>query len=725
MSPGTTPDRAAAGPARSDSDEISALDRRRAAYRQLVDGELATGDGDRVLFFVHSVDLRHATPDLVAAAGLGLALADRGYGVRLVPRHRWHLGGAADIWIATTPDADPSQAPVDAWKVAWAHGEVETWAELDHLQAFDQVLVGSEVARSILRRTRAGRVDLLRCAADAELFACGAGEHEPRAGAIAVGVHVERSRAIHPLINDLGLTVPLTVYAEPLRSMRSGLLGRLDEPVPWLRAPEVLTCSELTVIELPSHAIADATLPAHFFESIACGSLPLLNSALGAVECGLPVPVYRSSEELGEVITSLLAAPDGVRAEVDRLREHVLDQHTWDVRARELEEGLAVARSEQASPPPRRALHYFPDYNRANPYQGMLFAELDAVDAYPVGVSDVVEHLENRSVASVPGTLNIHWTTPIMQHATGPFRAAIELDRFSAALHKFRTAGGRLVWTLHNVLPHEARHVWAETKLAQLLADRADAIHALSEITARQASEVLRLDPRRVVVIEHSSYVGCYPDWISREAARSHLGLSASDKVLVALGGIRPYKGLGRLLDVFHELAEEDPSLHLLVAGKPAQTQETAGLERRCELSSRVISEFSHVPDDQLQVWFGAADLAVLPYSRILNSGVFWLAQTFGLPIVGPRTGALLDLADEPHVRLFNPRDDRSLKETLRATITDLVADPGRADQARASSIAAARSRPPGRMARDFAHFIDPLLSAQGQTIRKEAQVTA
>lgn len=705
-----------------DGDEFSSVDRRRAAYRQLIDGELAAGDGERVLFFVHSVDLRHATPDLVAAAGLGLALTDRGYGVRLVPRHRWHLGGAADIWIATTPDADPSQAPSGAWRVAWAHSDAEAWAELDHLMAYDQILVGSEVARSILRTTPAGRLDVLRNAADAELFAPRDGDDASvRDGVASLGVYVERGRPIQPLINDLPLAVPLSVYAEPLRNMRSNLLGRLEEPIPWLRAPEVMTRSELTVIELPTTAMGDGTLPPQFFESIACGSLPVLNSRLGAAECGLEVPSYTTSEGLGRVITSLLADPEQVASLVADLRERVIGAHTWDRRAREFEDCVAIARREQTTAPPQQALHYFPDYNRANPYQGMLFAGLGAVDAYPVAVADVIEHLENRSVSSVPGVLNIHWTTPILQYATGPFRAAIELDRFSAALHKFRTAGGRLVWTLHNVLPHEARHVWAETQLAQLLADRADVIHALSEITARQASEVLRLDPRRVVVIEHSSYVGRYPHWISREAARQQLGLSSSDKVLVALGGIRPYKGLGRLLDVFHELAEEDPSLHLLVAGKPAATQETAGLERRCEQSSRVISEFSHVPDDQLQVWFGAADLAVLPYSRILNSGVFWLAQSFGLPIVGPRTGALLDLADEPHVRLFNPRDDRSLKETLRSTIIELVDDPERASAAHASSLAAAHARPPHRMARDFASFIGPMLTGQDRSPRRAA----
>lgn len=705
-----------------DGEELSAVDRRRAAYRQLIDGELATGDGERVLFFVHSVDLRHASPDLVAAAGLGLALTDRGYGVRLVPRHRWHLGGAADIWVALTPDADPSQAPVGAWRVAWAHSDVEAWAELDHLMAYDQILVASEVGRSILGTTPAGRLDVLRNAADPLLFSPRGGPDAPaRDGAVSLGVHVERGRTIQPLINDLPFTVPLKVYAEPLRTMRSSLLGRLEEPIAWLRAPEVMTRSELTVIELPTTATGDGALPAHFFESIACGSLPVVNTRIGATECGLDVPSFVTPDGLGTLITSLLDDPERVRSLAAGLRERVIREHTWDLRAREFEACVATARRDQVTPPPRRALHYFPDYNRANPYQGMLFAGLGAVDAYPVAVTDVIEHLENRSVASVPGILNIHWTTPILQYAAGPFRAAIELDRFSAALHKFRTAGGRLVWTLHNVLPHEARHVWAETQLAQLLADRADAIHALSEITARQASEVLRLDPRRVVVIEHSSYVGRYPDWISRPAARHQLGLSASDKVLVALGGIRPYKGLGRLLDVFHELAEEDPSLHLLVAGKPAATQETAGLERRCEQSSRVISEFSHVPDDQLQVWFGAADLAVLPYSRILNSGVFWLAQSFGLPIVGPRTGALLDLADEPHVRLFNPRDDRSLKETLRSTIIELVEDPERAIAARAASLDAAHSRPPHRMARDFASFIEPLLPRRGSAPRRVA----
>ena len=690
-----------------DPDERGALDRRRATYRQLVDGELASGDGDRYTFLVRSVDLRTSGPDLAAAAGLGLALVERGHGVRLVPQHRWHLGGSTDVWVAATPEVDPSLAPADAWKVAWAHGDIDEWAALDHLVAFDRVLAGSEIGLVTLRRRTPRATHVLRTGVDAELFV--PGERPPRGGR-----QPRRARRPRPQHPAAAHRPAARGAAHGVRRAVAQHAQRPARPPGGARAlaagPRRARQRPAQRRELPASAVAHGTLSALVYESLAAGALPVLNSRLGTVEVGLDLPTYTTSEELADVITAHLADPEGTTARAAQLRDVVLDGHTWDHRAAQLD-GLVRARRRTTLPaPPARALHYFPDYNRANPYQGMLFAGLDSVDAYPVAVADVVAHLENRAVSAVPGTLNIHWTTPILQYAAGPYRAAIELDRFSAALHKFRAAGGRLVWTLHNVLPHEAKHVWAETQLAQLLADRADAIHALAEITARQASEVLRLDPRKVVVIEHSSYLGRYPQWISREAARAQLGFGPDDKVLVALGGIRPYKGLGRLLDVFHELADEDPALQLLVAGKPAQTQETAGLERRCEQSPRVRSEFSHVPDDQLQVWFGAADLAVLPYSRILNSGVFWLAQTFGLPIVGPRTGALLDLADEPHVRLFNPRDDRSLKETLRAAVHDLVDDPERAEHARAASLATARSRPPHRMAADFATFIEPLL---------------
>ncbi len=188
----------------------------------------------------------------------------------------------------------------------------------------------------------------------------------------------------------------------------------------------------------------------------------------------------------------------------------------------------------------RRVLDLYPDWRRGNPFQAMLFGDLEAVDAVARPVPDLTHHLSGRASTADPGVLNLHWTTPVLAPAHSAAEARALLDRFADGLQSFRDAGGRLVWTVHNVLPHDARYVDTEIRLAGLLAEHADLVHVMSEVTTAAASPYYRLDPDRLVCIPHSSYVGVYRDWISREGARRRLGLLPSEKVLLALGQMRP-----------------------------------------------------------------------------------------------------------------------------------------------------------------------------------------
>lgn len=354
-------------------------------------------------------------------------------------------------------------------------------------------------------------------------------------------------------------------------------------------------------------------------------------------------------------------------------------------------------------------LYFFPDYSAGNPFQTMLHARLAEVDAEPVPVADLAAHLRTRAEGpGDPGALSLDWTGPILARAEGPFRARLMLDGFESALDRFLGAGGRLSWTVHNVLPHEHRHRWAEVELAQLLADRADLIHVLSEETPALVAPSYQLDPAKVVVIEHASYLGYYPDWITREEARSRLGLGSDQTVLVTLGGIRPYKALDTLLDVFEELGRDDPALQLLIAGRVMGGSAADRLSERCARHARVTAHLEYVPDDELQVWMKAADLAVLPYRDILNSGAFLLAQTFGLPVVAPRAGSLRTWEDQLHVTLFDPLDPTSLAAAITASVAEVRRDAGRL---RVQALAAARSRRPETMASEFARAVAPLLS--------------
>jgi glycosyltransferase involved in cell wall biosynthesis len=102
-----------------------------------------------------------------------------------------------------------------------------------------------------------------------------------------------------------------------------------------------------------------------------------------------------------------------------------------------------------------------------------------------------------------------------------------------------------------------------------------------------------------------------------------------------------------------------------------------------------------------------AADIAVLPSLRTLNSGAFLLAESFDLPVVAPRTGALVEREADLHVQLF----DDDFENVLSDAVSDLVADRGGAAGARASAERAARSRPVREMAARFADAVAPLLS--------------
>jgi glycosyltransferase involved in cell wall biosynthesis len=350
-------------------------------------------------------------------------------------------------------------------------------------------------------------------------------------------------------------------------------------------------------------------------------------------------------------------------------------------------------------------LAFFPDWRRFNPFQTMLFGDLGRVGGTPRPARSLRNHLTSATASGRPGVLNVHWTTPLLAGVDDEAAARAKVTLIGELLDAFKEAGGRLVWTVHNVLPHDPVHVESEVALARLLASRADLVHVLSEATLPAAAAHFEIDPARTVCIPHSSYRGMYPDWVSRAAARRRLGVAPDETAVLALGQIRPYKGLDRLLD-FADRADR-PRLRLLVAGALRPGSESDDLAARLSTAPRTTSLTRRLRDDEIQVWMRAADVAVLPYVRVLNSGAFLLAESFDLPVVGPRTGALVERASDLHVRLF---DEDDFQEVLSDAIADLVEDAEGAARARASAERAALSRPVGAMAARFADAVAPLL---------------
>lgn len=134
---------------------------------------------------------------------------------------------------------------------------------------------------------------------------------------------------------------------------------------------------------------------------------------------------------------------------------------------------------------------------------------------------------------------------------------------------------------------------------------------------------------------------------ITKHEARSLLQLSEKHKVLLFFGNIAPYKGLDLLVASFVEASKEDPNLHLIVAGRPKGSEAYwATIQksiRDAGLANRVHEHIEFIPDEKVEVFFKAADVLVLPYNHVFQSGVLFLGYSFGLPVIATDVGSLRD----------------------------------------------------------------------------------
>ncbi|MCL4760194.1 MAG: glycosyltransferase family 4 protein [Burkholderiales bacterium] len=127
--------------------------------------------------------------------------------------------------------------------------------------------------------------------------------------------------------------------------------------------------------------------------------------------------------------------------------------------------------------------------------------------------------------------------------------------------------------------------------------------------------------------------------------ARAQLSIMESEKVLLFFGNIAEYKGLHHLVEAMPAILERIPEARLIIAGRPKGAETYwQGVDRRIDdlgIRSRVTLHIEYVPDDCTEIYFKAADLLVLPYTFVFQSGVLFLGYSFGLPVVATRVGSL------------------------------------------------------------------------------------
>jgi glycosyltransferase involved in cell wall biosynthesis len=238
-----------------------------------------------------------------------------------------------------------------------------------------------------------------------------------------------------------------------------------------------------------------------------------------------------------------------------------------------------------------------------------------------------------------------------------------------------------LVYTAHDPDHDYAQRIerpaWSLRRWSlEALFRQADAVICLSNAARAHLLTVKGVTPEKISLVTHANYLSMREGRVSSKAeARRRLGIPRDRRVALLFGGLKETKGFGHLLEAFARLRTRLPQALLLVAGEPRPGFDVAQLRHgvvREALDGALLLCTGFVPEEQLPLYFQAADIVTLPYLRVYQSGVLHVAYAFGRPVVASAVGSLIE--DVRHGRsglLVRPGDTQALGQAMGALLED------------------------------------------------------
>lgn len=272
-----------------------------------------------------------------------------------------------------------------------------------------------------------------------------------------------------------------------------------------------------------------------------------------------------------------------------------------------------------------------------NPYNWLLYSQMGQQ-----GVT-VEEFSPLKLLRQHYDIFHLHWAAETIVRHPNPTLAFIRAKAMLALIDRVRHKGTRIIWTFHDKIPHIVLHPQIADWFQSEFVSRVDAYISMCEAGKTLAEETFpSLKQRLNSVVPHGHYRGEYPNQVDKISARKTLDIPEKARTIVFLGHISPYKNVPHLIRTFCEL--DDADLVLVVAGTPDLPELKTEVFEAADGDFRVRLSMQYVPPENVQFYLKSADLVVLPFQEILNSGSAILALSLDCPILVPRKGALGEL---------------------------------------------------------------------------------
>jgi len=256
----------------------------------------------------------------------------------------------------------------------------------------------------------------------------------------------------------------------------------------------------------------------------------------------------------------------------------------------------------------------------------------------------------NRLKKGKPDIIIVRFWLPLMGPALGTILRRVRKNNHT-----------KIICIADNVIPHEKRP--GDKLFTKYFLKSCDAFITMSEKVMNDLRLFEKTKPAQL--ISHPLYDN-FGAIISKEAARKHLGIPESEKIILFFGFIRKYKGLDLLFEAMADEQIRNSGIKLLVAGEFYEDEKQyRELIEKLGIRDQLILKTDFIPDSEVKYYLCSADAVIQPYRNATQSGVTPLAYHFEKPMVVTNVGGLPALVPDGKVGLVAAPNPKAIADAI------------------------------------------------------------
>ncbi len=258
---------------------------------------------------------------------------------------------------------------------------------------------------------------------------------------------------------------------------------------------------------------------------------------------------------------------------------------------------------------------------------------------------------------------HFHWPSFLYAYNGNMPKTIYYFIKYIFLLVVTRLFSTEILWTAHNLYPHEKLSLFAIDKLARHVITFCATTIFVHGITSKKMIEKeFPITKGKTIIIDHGHFIDHHKNESDYEQARRKMDIPKDMFVYLFLGSWRAYKNIEFLIETYKKIHK---NIMLIIAGPCPDENYLKKITDLTEVYNNIRLNGSFIPEDELQFYLNACDVFVLPYTNILTSGGCMLALSFGRPVIGPMQGNLLDVINDECGILYDPKDPRGLHNAM------------------------------------------------------------